>query len=564
MGLFRGRWHTSYRWLALALAAFTAALSAREPERAKHAMVVSQEPHATDAGLAVLRAGGNAVDAAIAVAFTLAVTYPIAGNIGGGGFMLVRLASGESNFIDFRERAPRAAYREMYLDAQGQVTAHSVVGWRAPGVPGTVAGLALAHRKYGKRPWRSLVTPAIGLARNGFPLSFHEVESLRESAETLEKFPESKRIFLNKGRYFELGDRLRQTELAATLERIAATRGKDFYEGITAKRLAKEMERNGGLITLEDLKAYQPVERQPLKGTYNDYEILTAPPPSAGGVGLVQMLGMLEGSGYDQGGWGAASTYHYLAEVMRRFYADRAQYLGDPDFNQLPVSGLLDPQYVAARRATIDPAKATPSQTILAGKPMRDGSANTTHFSVVDAAGNAVSMTFTLNENYGSSVTVPGLGFLLNDEMDDFTSKPGAANLYGLIQSEANAIAPNKRPLSAMTPTIVVRDAKPYLVIGAPGGPRITTGVMQVILNVVDFRMNAQQAIDAPRVHHQWLPDQLRVEGNISPDTIALLKAMGHEINPIYGVAQVQAILSDGKYLQGAVDGRGGGKAAGY
>jgi gamma-glutamyltranspeptidase / glutathione hydrolase len=542
----------------------TATLTAREPERARNAMVVSQESHATDAGVAVLRSGGNAVDAAIAVAFALAVTHPTAGNLGGGGFMLVRLANGKSTFIDFREQAPAAATRDMYLDAKGNVTRDSLVGWRAAGVPGTVRGMALAHTKYGSKPWAQLVAPAIRLAAQGFPVTYREAQSLRDSAELLSKFPESNRIFLRNGRYYEMDQTLRQPQLAFTLRRIAATHGRDFYEGVAAKRLATEMARNNGLITLADLKAYQAVERAPLEGTYKGYGVLTAPPPSAGGLGLLQMLGMLEGSGYEKGGWGAASTIHYVAETMRRFYADRSQFLGDPDFSKIPLKGLLDARYIAQRRATIDPLHATPSDTIKPGSPQPYESEQTTHFSVVDAKGNAVSMTYTINESYGSGVTVPGLGFLLNDEMDDFTSKPGVPNLYGLIQGEPNAIAPHKRPLSAMTPTIVTKDGKPFMVLGAPGGSRITTGVLQVILNVIDFKMNAQQAIDAPRFHHQWAPDALRMEEGFSPDTVALLEARGHKIERIRGVAQIQGILHEDRYWQGAHDGRNNGKAAGY
>jgi len=532
-------------------------------------MVVSQEPHATDAGVAVLKAGGNAVDAAVAVAFALAVTYPRAGNLGGGGFLLVRLADGRKSFVDFREQAPAAASRDMYLDADGHVTRDSLVGWRAAGVPGTVRGLELAHRKYGSKPWAQLVAPAIRLATQGFPLSHGEAETLREHADTLKRFTDSKRIFLRNGRYYQKGQRLRQPELAATLRRIAATQGRDFYEGATARRLAREMESHGGLVTLADLSGYQAVERVPLEGSYKGYGVITSPPPSAGGIGLVQMLAMLEGSGpegsnYAHNGWGAASTIHYIAEVMRRFYADRSEFLGDPDFSQIPVKGLLDPRYIAERRASIDPERATPSESIRPGEPRPYESDQTTHFSIVDAAGNAVSLTYTLNENYGSGVTVPGLGFLLNDEMDDFTSKPGVPNLYGLIQGEPNAIAPRKRPLSAMTPTIITKDGQPFLILGAPGGSRITTGVLQVILNVIDFQMNAQQALDAPRFHHQWLPDMLRVEDGFPPETLAQLEAMGHRLEPIKGVGQVQVILRDAPGWQGAHDARNTGKATGY
>jgi len=357
-----------------------------------------------------------------------------------------------------------------------------------------------------------------------------------------------------------------QLELAATLRRIAAGGAREFYEGETGRRLAAEMARHGGLITLSDLQHYQAVERTPLVGKYRGLGIVTAPLPSSGGIGVLQMLGMLEGSGYEKSGAGSAASIHYTAEVMRRYFADRSQYLGDSDFVKVPVKGLLDPAYLRERRDSIDRDHATPSDQVNAGKPAGREGTETTHYSIIDAAGNAVAVTYTLNNSYGSGVTVPGLGFLLNDEMDDFTSKPNSPNLFGLIQGEANAIQPGKRPLSAMSPTIVVRDGKPFLVLGAPGGPRIVTAVLQVLLNVIDFRMNIQDAVDAPRFHHQWKPDQLYLEGGISPDTVAILEDMGHQVDYSPGVvlARVNAILSDGGWLQGAADSRWVGKAAGY
>jgi gamma-glutamyltranspeptidase/glutathione hydrolase len=554
------------RLTILALLGLAFQLGAHQPVRARHGMVVAQEPLAADVGLAVLQKGGNAVDAAVAVGFALAVTHPFAGNLGGGGFMLIRLADGRTAFIDFRERAPGRATHDMYLDAAGKVTRDSLEGWRASGVPGTVKGLQLAHSKFGRAKWADNVAPAIQLASQGFEVSYSLAESLRGS-HNLSRFPESKRIFQKDGAFFEVGDKLVQPELAKTLQRIAETGGSDFYEGETARILAAEMARNGGTITLADLKNYTAVERQPLTGKYHGrYEIVTSPPPSSGGVGVLQMMGMLEATGYEKTGAGSAATYHYLAEAMRRFYADRSEYMGDPDFVKVPVAGMLDPAYIAKLRATIDPERATPSSQIRPGHPPGAESLETTHFNVVDAEGNAVAMTYTLNGGYGSGVTVPGLGFLLNNEMDDFAAKPGAPNMFGLVQGERNAIQPNKRPLSSMVPTIVLRDGKLFLVVGAPGGSYIPSAVTQVILNAIDFNMNAQDAVDAPRIHHQWLPDKLRCEKGISPDTIALLKARGYDVDfsPSVVLARVEAILADGGWLQGGSDGRAVGKAVGY
>ena len=538
-------------------------LSARQPVRSRHGMVVAQEPLAADVGRAVLESGGNAIDAAVAVGFALAVTYPYAGNIGGGGFLIARFADGRTTFIDFREKAPMRATRDMYLDAQGKVTQDSVTGWRAAGVPGTVRGLELAHQKYGRKPWADLLNPAIRMASTGFPVSYSMEQSLESEKTRLAQFPDSKRIFLS-ARY---GDKLIQPELAATLQRIRDHGPSDFYQGETARKLAAAMAANGGQITLDDLKSYQAIERQPLRGRYHDYEIVTAPPPSAGGVGILQMLGMLEGSGYEKSGAGSAASIHYVAEVMRRFNADRSEYFGDPDFVPVPVKKLLDPGYIASRRRSIDPQHATPSAQIRPGLAAVHESTETTHFSIIDSEGNAVAVTYTLNAGYGSAVTVPGLGFLLNDEMDDFAAKPGSENMFHLIQGEANAIQPAKRPLSSMTPTILVRGNKPFLVLGAPGGSRIPNGVLEVMLNVVDFHMNVQEAVDWPRFHHQWMPDVLYVEQGISPDTIAALRAMGHQVSQFpsgQGVARVEAILNEDGWLEGAADGRGNAKAQGY
>jgi gamma-glutamyltranspeptidase/glutathione hydrolase len=554
------------RRLSLVLLLFVALeLSARQPVRAKRAMVIAQEPFAADVGVAVLKSGGNAVDAAVAVGFALAVTHPYAGNIGGGGFMLIRFADGRTTFIDFRERAPKQATRNMYLDAAGKPTRDSLEGWRASGVPGSVRGFEMAHQKYGHAKWRSLVEPAVTLASRGFTVSYSLAESLKNS-KLLPKFEKSKSVFQRSGNFYEMGDTFAQPELARTLERIAKQGAKDFYLGETAERFAAEMAKNGGTITLADLKDYQAVERKPLQGSYRNYSVISAPPPSSGGIGMLQMLGMLEGSGYEKTGAGSAASIHYAAEVMRRFYADRSEYMGDPDFFKVPLSGLLDPAYIKKRRDSIDRDRATPSEAIRPGRPAGSESGETTHYAVVDEQGNAVAVTYTLNGGYGSGVTVPGLGFLLNNEMDDFAAKPGEPNMFKLVQGEGNAIQPGKRPLSSMTPTIVLRDGKLFAVLGAPGGSRIPTAVLQVFLNIVDFKMNAQDAVDFPRFHHQWLPDKLSLDHNISPDTIALLKAKGHDVDHAAGTvgARVEAIVIDGGWLQGGTDGRGSGKAVGY
>lgn len=551
------------KWTLVLLLA--APLIAREPVRARKAMVVAQEPIATDVGVAILKRGGNAYDAAVAVSFALAVTYPTAGNIGGGGFALLRTAAGETNFIDFREKAPGKASRDMYLDAEGKPTRDSIVGWRASGVPGTVRGLALLHKKYGRLKWREVVMPSVKLARNGFEVSYALARGLRGAERLIGQFAESKRLYLKQGSFYEAGDRIRLPELAKTLERIAKKGPDEFYEGLTAKLLAAEMAKNGGMVSEEDLKAYRAVERKPILGSYKGHELIVAPPPSSGGIGMLQMMGMLERLEYAKAGMGSAKMAHLLAETMRRYYADRSQFLGDPDFVKVPVKGLLDPKYVASRAESISLERATPSGELKHGPVPAEESEETTHLSIADESGNAVSLTYTLNGGYGSGVTVPGLGFLLNNEMDDFSAKPGVLNMYGAMGGEANAIAPGKRMLSSMTPTIATRDGKLEMVIGAPGGTRIITGVMQAILNVIDFKLNMQDAIDAPRMHHQWMPDRLYLERGWSPDTIEILKKLGHNVETgTPSVSNVHGILVEDKWLQGAPDGRSSGKAAGY
>ncbi len=500
-----------------------------EPIRAQHGMVVTANYAASRVGADILKHGGNAVDAAVAVALTLAVTHPSAGNLGGGGFMLVRMADGRAAAIDYRETAPAGASRDMYLDAQGKLTNRSLIGYRASGVPGTVAGLALALEKYGTMPWRDVVEPARKLAAEGIVVTDELARSLR-SAPVLGYFPETRRIFLRNGRPYERGQAFTQKDLAATLKRLQQEGPREFYEGKTAHLIADDMAENGGLITLKDLRDYRPVIREPLRGTYRGVEILTMPPPSSGGLALIEMLNILSHFDLAHIGSGTPQTYHLMIEAMRRAFADRAEFMGDPDFVKMPVRGLLSPAYAADLAKGIDPSHATP--VVSPGMPARYESPQTTHFSIVDAAGNCVSNTSTLNTGYGSGVTIHGAGFLMNNEMDDFTSKPGSPNVFGLIQGEANAIAPGKRPLSSMTPTIALKDGKPWLVLGTPGGPTIINSVLEVFLNVVDHGMNIRQAVEAPRLHHQWMPDEVVCEPKGFPQgTLDALEAMGHKLS---------------------------------
>jgi len=533
-------------------------------------MVVAQEPLADDVGVAVLKSGGNAVDAAIAVGFALAVTHPVAGNLGGGGFLLLRQGNGTTAFLDFREAAPAKATRDMYIGPDGNPTRDSLFGWRSAGVPGSVAGFEAAHKKFGSKPWAELLAPAIRLAREGFVVSEPVAASLR-GAESLKADPESKRIFLRNGDPYKAGDIFKQPELASTLQRIADRGAKGFYEGETAGRIAAAMDAHGGLITAGDLKNYKVAEREPLAGDYKGFHIITAPPPSAGGVGLLQMMKILEGTGYDSAGPDSPKAVHYEAEAMRRFYADRSAYLADPDFYNVPVKQLLDPKYVTWRRGTIDATRATPSELIGPGLPRAldagihwKESNQTTHYNVVDSKGNAVAVTYTLNNSYGNGITVPGLGFLLNDEMDDFVAKPGVANMFGMVGGDANAIEPGKRPLSSMTPTIVTKDGKLFMVVGAPGGSRITTGVMQVILDVLDFHLNVQDAVDLPRFHQQWKPDYLYLQTGFPQSAAASLREMGYELRPTDGVARVEAIVVRNGTLEGGTESHLHGRAAGY
>ncbi|HMC22561.1 MAG TPA: gamma-glutamyltransferase [Thermoanaerobaculia bacterium] len=544
--------------------------ASRLPVREKHAMVASVDSIASRVGADVMKRGGNAVDAAVAVALTLAVTWPEAGNLGGGGFILLRKADGTEEAIDYRERAPLAATRDMYLDASGNIIKDaSLVGYKAPGVPGTVAGLALAHKRHGKLPWADLVEPAHKLAAEGFPVSQYLARSLagKRTMERMQKFPESWRIFERNGHPYEAGETFVQPELAATLARIQKDPS-DFYRGETARLIVADMQAHGGSLTSEDLARYQPTVRTPLHGTYRGFEIITMPPPSSGGVALIEMLNMLEPYDLQSMGWHSSQEVHTLVEVMRRAYADRAKFLGDTDFVAVPVKGLMTRAYAEQRRKDIDAAHASDSKAVASGEPARYESPETTHFTIIDADGSVVASTYTLNESYGSAVTTPGAGFLLNDEMDDFTSKPGVPNAYGLIQGEANAIAPQKRPLSSMTPTIVMKDGKVLFAVGSPGGSTIINTVLQVIVNVIDFGMNIQEAIDSPRFHHQWLPDKITWEPfEFSRDTSGALAKMGHifQDRPEFiGDAHAIGVDPQNGMRLGASDPRRGGAAIGW
>ena len=543
--------------------------ASHEPVRARHGIVASTSELASRVGAEIMERGGNAVDAAVAVGIALAVTWPAAGNLGGGGFMLIRRNDGTSEIIDYRERAPLAATHDMYLDKDGAVIKNaSTVGHRAVGVPGTIAGLAMALERHGKLKWRDVVEPARRLAADGYILNYYTARSLRSANELLTRFADSNRIFLRGGKYWEEGERFVQPELAATLTRLKERGPREFYEGETARLIVEEMKANNGPITAQDLREYEPTLRKPLKGNYRGYEILTMPPPSSGGTALIEMLNVLEHYDVASLGHNSAAEIHLLVETMRRAFADRAEFMGDADFVKVPVAGLTSKKYAADVARTIDRERATPSADVRAGRPAGYESTETTHFTIADAEGNVVSNTYTLNESFGSGVTAAGTGVLLNNEMDDFTSKPGVPNAYGLLQSEANAIAPRKRPLSAMTPTVVLKEGKLYFAIGSPGGPTIINTVLQVILNIIDFGMNLQQAIDAPRVHHQWMPDQVRWEMfGLNADTRAILEKKGHVFAAKPGnIGDVEGIMIDEKtgMRLGASDSRLGGVPVGY
>jgi gamma-glutamyltranspeptidase / glutathione hydrolase len=498
--------------------------------QAQHAMVVSIHHLASDAGLEMLQAGGNAVDAAVATGFTLAVVYPDAGNLGGGGFMMLRLANGDAHFLDFREEGPLRATANMYLDSKGDVIPEaSTVGYRSVGVPGTVAGLVEAERRFGKLSLRQVMAPAIKFAENGFVLGREEAAILHDPV--LSRFPESRRIFQRNGNFYQEGEVFRQPELARTLTRIEQDPA-SFYHGALASELAQAIQKYGGLVSKQDLAIYQVKDRKPLTGSYRQYEILAPPPPSSGGIALLEALNILQG--YDLASLGDRSpaSMHLILEAFRRAFYDRTSFLGDPDFVSMPTAKLLSKDYAAAWRKGISMTSATPSNALARPPGFIPGSESkqTTHFSVLDQAGNAVSVTYTLNNSFGSGATAEGLGILLNDEMDDFTSKIGAPNMFGLIQGSANAIGPKKRPLSSMTPIIVLENGKVRFVIGSPGGPRIISTVANILLSATDGGLSIQQAVDAPRFHHQYLPDVVYVEPGFPEQTLQALKAMGYTI----------------------------------
>ncbi|WP_304525939.1 gamma-glutamyltransferase [Halomonas sp. I5-271120] len=526
------------------------------PEVGTQGMVATSHFLASQVSHDVLAAGGNAVDAAVSAGFALAVTQPRSGNIGGGGFMLISdETSGEVIAIDYREMAPYAATETMFQDADGNaVTERSRFTHLAAGVPGTVAGLAMALEQYGTMSLAEALAPAIDLAENGFPLPQRFVDGIRDSRMNFEPWEASRaKFFKEDGSSYQVGDIFRQPDLAATLKRIADQGAREFYEGETAQLIVAEMQAHDGLITMEDLAAYQPIIREPSHGTYRGYDIYAMSPPSSGGAHIVQMLNILED--YDIGamGFNSAATIHVMAEAMKRAYADRSEYLGDTDFVSVPLEGITSKAYAAELRQGISMDEATPSATLAPGNPLPYESNETTHFSIVDDNGLAVSNTYTINFSYGSGIVVDGAGFLLNNEMDDFSAKPGVPNAYGLIGGEANKVEPGKRMLSSMTPTIVKKDGKNFLITGSPGGSRIITTTLQVLMNVIDHHMNIQSAVSAPRIHHQWLPDEIRIEDGISPDTITLLEAKGHTISQQDAMGAAQSILiRDGEYHGGA------------
>ena len=533
---------------------------------AHNGMVVAQEQRAARIGIEILDRGGNAVDAAVATGFALAVTYPRAGNIGGGGFMVIHLASGKDTTIDYRETAPAAATATMFLDAQGRPDpAKSRDSGLSVGVPGTVAGLALAHARYGsgRLSLAELIAPAIGLARSGFPVEDDLADSLPRARERLARWPASASIFLNGDRARQEGERLLQGDLADTLEAIAKEGPSAFYRGRTAERIADAVTKAGGVMTKDDLANYHAIERAPVRGSYRGYDIVSMPPPSSGGVHLIEMLNILEG--YDLAKLGrGAQALHLEIEAMKRAYADRAVFMGDPDAVQMPVAGLISKKYAAALRASVG-ERATPSAEIRPGAPADFEGRNTTHYSVIDRDGNAVSNTTTLNFSYGLGLVADGTGVLLNNELDDFTALPGAANAYGLVGFNANLPGPNKRPLSSMTPTIVLKDGKPFLITGSPGGSRIITAVLQVIVNAIDFHMPIDKAVTAPRLHHQWQPDRVLVEPGFDPALLEALNARGHEIAPTRPGTAANSIMVTKDGYVGAADTRTrGALAAGY
>lgn len=539
----------------------------RDPVRAANGMVVSANSLASKVGLQILKKGGNAVDAAVAVGFALAVTYPVAGNLGGGGFMVIRTKDGKDITIDYREKAPLKAYKDMYLDAAGNyIDSSSTEGILSSGVPGSVAGLLYALEKYGTMSISDVIQSAINLAEDGFPLDFKTAASFNAYLKSFRRYPSTLRVFSKNGNAYKEGDIFRQPDLAETLKRIRNDGAEGFYSGKTAQLLVRQVNEMGGIITLEDLENYEPVERTPLTGTYRGYKIISMGPPSSGGVALIELLNILENRSFAKDEWGSSGYIHFLTEAMKYTYADRARYLGDPDFYKVPVDQLISKEYAHEFFLKIKDY-ATTSESILSIGSNVSESKETTHYSVYDSEGNAVSTTTTINSGYGSKIVVEGAGFLLNNEMDDFSAKPGVPNQFGLTGSQANSIMPGKRMLSSMTPTIVLKNNKPFIILGSPGGSTIITVVLQVILNVIDFNMDIQQAIDMPRIHHQLLPDRIDYEPfGLSNDVIKNLISRGQKIGERVRLGLVEGIVIDNEngVIFGASDGRGNGSAEGY
>ena len=545
-------------FLVLSLIRVASVAASSAPIRTKNGMVVSQNAIASEVGAEVLKEGGNAIDAAIATAFALAVTHPTAGNIGGGGFLVYRPSQGEPVTYDFREMAPAKATPTMFLENGEYDFDRHHLSHLSVGVPGTVAGLHMAWTEQGSLPWKRLVAPAIDLARDGFVVTDGLARSLNRVLPRMEKYPASVKKFTKNGVPYEMGDVLKQPDLSRALERIAEGGPAGFYEGETAELIEKEMLANGGLITKQDLENYQPKKRLPVRGTYRGYEVLSMPPPSSGGTILIEMLNIIEGFDVGDAGFGSARSLHVMAESMRRAFADRARYLGDPEFNpEIPVDRLISKRYADELRKTIranDASKSSPDSFVWTSE-----SPETTHFSVVDHKRNAVALTYTLEFGYGSGIVVPGGGFLLNNEMGDFNAGPGLTDERGLIGTQPNLVAPGKRMLSSMTPAILAKEGKLFMVTGSPGGRTIINTVLQTILNVVDHGMNAQDAVGAGRIHHQWLPDQIRHERHgFSPDTLAILKKMGHELREIeaQGAANVIVFNHEDDMLEAGIDRR--------
>ena len=552
---------------AAASAAYDFDMDVFHPVVANNGMVATEQELASRIGLDILKSGGNAVDAAVGIGFALAVALPNAGNLGGGGFMMVHDAkTGKSVALDFREVAPLKATRNMYLDDKGNViNGKSLYTHYAVGVPGTVAGMEHALKKWGTMPLDKVIAPSIALAEKGFPVSETLAKILRQEQKNMGQWPATTEIFWKDGAPLKRGDLLVQKDLAQSMRLIAQQGAKAFYEGAIAQKIAAEMAPHAGAVTLQDLREYKVAEREPVRGPYRGHEVVTMPPPSSGGTHLVQILNMLEQWPLAQWGQNSAQTLHHMAESSKLAYADRSEYLGDPDFVKIPLKGLTSKRYAESLSKTIDPNRARPAKEIKPGQPQPYESDQTTHYSVVDKAGNAVAVTYTLNTNFGSGIVAMGTGILLNNEMDDFAAKPGVANAYGLVGGDANAVAAKKRPLSSMTPTLVLKDGKPTLVTGSPGGARIITTVLQTVVNTIDFGNNPAEAAAAPRVHHQWTPDELRVEKGLSPDTLALLKQRGHNIAVKPSMGRTQTIQIRNGMLYGYSDPRNpDGQTLGY